>query len=222
MNKGDIWIILPAKDESRHIGNLLKKVTVFTKNIVVVDDGSQDATTEIAQKYTKHVLKHPINIGKGAALKTGCEYAFKQLDAKAVILMDSDEQHDHEDIPRFFSLLKKGSSLILGERTMATEMPLIRIIFNRFASVLILVLFGKYIPDIPSGFKAFTKKIYQDIKWQSRGYEVEMEIATHIAIRKLDFDIIRIRTIYHDYDRGMTFLDAIAMASKLIAWKLIK
>jgi len=220
--KSSTWIVIPAYNEEKYIDCVLKKVAKFSKNIVVVDDGSADNTAVIAQKYCSHVLVHKVNLGKGAALKTGCEYAFQKLGAKAVILMDSDDQHDPAKLPEFFQHLKDGSRVVLGERAMNFQMPLIKIIGNRFSSILVLVLFGVYIPDIPSGYKAFTKKAYQKIKWHSSGYEAEVEIAARIAKNKLAFTTITIPTIYHDTDKGMTLLDTFEMIIKVISWRLEK
>jgi len=220
--KPSIWIIIPAYNEEKYIGRVLKKVAEFSKNIVVVDDGSTDATVAIARKHCAHVLVHKVNLGKGAALKTGCEYVFKKLKAQAVVLMDSDDQHDPSKLPEFFKHLKSGSQVVFGERAMNFQMPLVRIMGNRLASFLILILFDAYIPDIPSGYKAFTKSAYQKIKWHASGYEVEMEIATGVAKNKLDYSIVTIPTIYHDTDKGMTLLDTFEMILKVISWRFSK
>ena len=170
------YLIIPGYNEAKYLDSVLKKVTTKTKSIIYVDDGSSDDSTEIARQYTKHVLKHPINLGKGAAMKTGCEYAFNQLQAEAVIFMDGDDQHDPEDLEKFYQIFAEHGAeagLIFGERSLDSRMPLIRIIGNRMASYLVTVTFGNYIPDIPSGFKAMTKDAYQKIKWQSSDYGVE-------------------------------------------------
>ena len=213
---------MPAYNESKYIGDVLRKVGQVTQNIVVVDDGSADETAQIAGKYVDHFLIPKVNLGKGAVLKTGCEYAFKQLKAQAVIIMDSDDQHDPGLLPDFFAHLASGSQVIFGERAMDSRMPLTRIIGNRLASVIVLILFGQYIPDIPSGFKAFTKSAYRQLKWQESGYGVEMEIAANVAKRGLKYNSLTIPTIYHDADKGMTLLNTFEMINKVISWRLSK
>jgi UDP-N-acetylglucosamine---dolichyl-phosphate N-acetylglucosaminyltransferase len=213
------WIIIPGLNEEKYIGTVLRKVSKYTNNIIVIDDGSTDKMSQIAQKFTSHVLTHSINLGKGAALKTGCEYAFTKLKAQAVIFMDSDDQHDPEELGQFYFALKT-SDVVFGVRSFNEKMPLIRIMMNRLASVVIFFLFGSYIPDIPSGYKAITKKAYKKLAWDSSDYSVEMEIASRTAKYKIPFTTVQIKTIYHDFDRGMTILDTLRMITKIVSWRI--
>jgi hypothetical protein len=99
-------------------------------------------------------------------------------------------------------------------------MPLIKIIGNRFASVLVLALFGSYVPDIPSGYKALTKRGYNQVKWSSPDYRVELEIAVRVAKKHLPFSVVPIKTIYSDYQRGFQFLDALQMIGYTLWWRI--
>src|SRR3989344_1556276 len=146
------WIIIPAYNEAVYLATVLKKTKKITKQIVVVDDGSTDQTAKIAHRFTPHVLRHELNLGKGAALKTGCDCAFKYLGARAVVMLDSDDQHDPREILNFISQLQHRARVVFGERQMGSEMPFIRIFFNRLASFAVWAVFGSYIPDIPSGY----------------------------------------------------------------------
>jgi len=217
--KNNIWVIVPGINEEKYIATVLKKVLKQTKNIIVVDDGSIDSMRKIAKKYTEHVLTHSVNLGKGAALKTGCEYAFKKMRAEAVIFLDSDDQHDPEELPLFFKALESADA-VFGVRSFNEKMPLFKIILNRVASFIILLMFGKYIPDIPSGYKAMTKAAYKKLAWISADYAVEMEIAAKTAKYKVNYATIPIKTIYHDFDRGMTIIDTVRMITKVIAWRI--
>lgn len=215
----NIWVIIPGMNEEKYVATVLKKVRLQTNNIIFVDDGSKDKTASIAKKYTDHVLSHSVNLGKGAALKTGCEYAFKTLKADAVVFMDSDDQHDPTELPLFFKELQ-NNSVVFGVRAFDDKMPLIRIMGNRIASVLIYFLFGSYIPDIPSGFKAMTANAYKQLAWNSSDYAVEMEIAAKTAKYKKRFAVVQIKTIYHDLERGMTILDTLRMITKILSWRI--
>lgn len=213
-----IYIVVPAYNESRYIGRFLAKLTSVTKNIVVIDDGSSDDTTKVAKKSGVKVLTHMTNLGKGSALKTGCEYVFTKLGADAVIIMDGDDQHDVTDINKFVLTLNQGSQIVLGVRTLDSRMPLTRLLGNRFTSVLINILFGVYISDVPSGFKAMTKKAYHQLSWYSSGYEVETEIAVRLAKQKINFVEIPIKTIYHDKEYGFNLIDAARIIIKIPYW----
>lgn len=213
-----IWVIVPAYNESKYIGKFLDKLLVVTKQIIVVDDGSGDKTREITKGKRVECLSHMVNLGKGAALKTGCDYAFKRLGADAVIIMDGDDQHVVGDIKLFERELRKGAQVVLGVRQMDAKMPLMRILGNKSMSILINLLFGHYIADIPSGFKGMTKSAYNLLKWQSSGYEVETEIAVRIAKSKLKYVEVPISTVYHDKDYGFNLLDAGKILLKLPYW----
>lgn len=215
-----IVVVSPAKNEAEHIEALMSSLIKHKLDIVVVDDGSSDNTGEIASQYTPYILRHSINLGKGSSLKTGCDFAFNFLNADSVILIDSDHQHSPLDIPVFCKHLKNGSDLVLGVREARTQMPLIRNIMNILLTLLFQRLYGRVIPDIPSGFKAFTKKMYKLIEWEGNGYEVEMQMAIKIAKLHLDFKCVPIRTIYHNQSRGMTPIDVINSLLKTFMSKL--
>lgn len=220
ISEKQIWIVMPAFNEAKYLARVISKVKKYFPRLIVVDDGSTDQTAQVAQKLNSHVLIHRTNLGKGAALRTGCQYAFEVLKARAVIFMDSDDQHDPAEIKLFVQQLLAGQSIIFGERKMWSDMPLLRIIFNRLASVIILCLFGRYIPDIPSGFKALTQKSYQSLNLQASGYEIELEIAAKVAKQKLPFEVVQISTIYYDYNRGMTLLNTLSMLWHLMSWRI--
>ena len=85
-------------------------------------------------------------------------------------------------------------------------------------SVIIMLFFGRYLTDIPSGFKAMTKSAYNSLRWQSTGYEVETEIAVKIAKNKLIYVEVPISTVYHDKDYGFNLLDAWGILLKIPYW----
>ena len=209
---------MPAYNESRYLARFLTKLTKVTKDVIVVDDGSRDDTTAISKRFKVKVLTHMTNLGKGAALKTGCEYAFGHLGADAVIIMDGDDQHDTADLSKFKKALANGAGVVLGVRTMDKNMPVGRQLGNRLMSQLIYLLFGRYFPDIPSGFKALTKAAYKKLVWNSSGYEVESELAVRLARSKVSYAIVPINTHYHGKEYGFNLLDAFAILIKIPFW----
>lgn len=213
-----IWIVIPTYNEQTYLDTVLKKVLQLTKNIIIVDDGSSDNTVAIANKHIKYVLNHQVNLGKGAALKTGCEFAFNELGAEAVIVMDGDDQHDPNELTDFCQQLEKHQ-LVFGIRTLS-EMPVDRRFSNKLLSILVMIFFGTYVPDILSGYKGFSRAAYQAITWQSSAYGVELEIAIRVSHQKLDFVTIPIKTIYHDYARGMTLLDGLGIIGQILSWRI--
>ena len=213
-----IYVIVPAYNEARYIGRFIDNLLLITKRILVVDDGSTDRTAEEVTSRGVRCLTHLVNLGKGSAIKTGWEYDFKKMSADSVIIMDGDDQHDPRDIKNFLKSLKRGNEIVLGVRSLDANMPLARVLGNKAMSILINILFGHYLADIPSGFKAFTKKAYKKIFWHSSGYEVETEIAVRIAKQDLAYQEIPINTVYHGKDYGFNLLDAWRILIRIPYW----
>lgn len=218
--KPSYWVIVPAFNEERYLASVLEKIRKYTTQIVVVDDGSHDQTSAIAQNYTPYVLRHPVNLGKGGALKTGCDFAFASQSAHGVILIDSDDQHDPDELSLFQEQLEAGAEIVFGVRRLNKNMPLIKRLGNIFISLSIYCLFGKYFSDVLSGYKAMTKQAYDLIRWDSTDYAVELEIAVRVAKSNLKRSALVVKTIYHDHDRGMTLLDAIHFITLLLNWRV--
>jgi len=211
------FVVIPAFNEEERIGRVIRGVKKFTKNIIVVDDSSTDKTGEVAKKEKAVVLRHRINLGKGAAMKTGVETAFS-LGAQGVILMDADGQHDPKHIPDFLAKLDEDYDIVFGSRNLSFGVPLVRFLGNKFGSVLISLIFGIYRSDMLCGFMAFTKKTYPKIKWDSSRYGVETEIVARTGKNKLKYTEVPIETIYKDKYKGVTILDAIGILFNIPRW----
>src|SRR3989338_7325644 len=218
-----VWIIIPAKDEERHIGKVIeetKRYSEYFNNILVVDDGSSDSTTEIAKQQSVQVIRHIINLGKGAALKTGCDYAIKK-GAEIIIAMDADLQHEPKEIPNFLKVLKENNAdIIFGYRKLTGEMPLILKFGNFFINTMFSLLYNIQVRDSQSGYRCFTKQAYQKIRWQSFDYSMESEMIARAGKNKLKYKEIPIQTIYHDKYKGTTVFDGIRIVVKMVWWKI--
>lgn len=145
-------VILPAKNESAALGDLLKelKQCVPDAEIIVINDGSADDTIEICQRHAVKVVSHPYSVGNGAAVKTGARVA----QGSTLLFMDADSQHKPEDIPRLLEKLELGYDMVIGARTKGSQANTHRAIandfYNRFASWMV----GQKIDDLTSGFRA--------------------------------------------------------------------
>lgn len=146
-----VSIVMPAYNEAQNIGRVLEELAGLELpdvEIIVVDDGSHDGTSEVARAHGARVIRHPYNRGNGAALRTGIRAAVGEI----VVLMDSDGQHNPADIPR---LLEKMDSydMVVGARPPNAGVwyrNLANWIYNRFASYIA----GLPVRDLTSGFRA--------------------------------------------------------------------
>lgn len=208
-------IIIPAYNEEKHIGTVVRKAKQHG-TVIVVNDGSKDNTSSVAKKAGAIVLEHCVNLGKGNALKTGCDYAYRER-FKNIVVMDADGQHLPKDIPRFLEALKKVD-IVYGSREHSGTDPLAMRLGNKFFTLFTRVLFGVRVEDTQSGFRAWKRATYKKIRWSSTGYAVESEII--YRARHLKYKEITIPRIYLDEVKGTTPLDGIPIALAMIRWKL--
>lgn len=215
--------VLPARNEAKYIAQVVNRALPLVDYVIVVDDGSIDTTHDIVRQLGGKViaLRHQINLGKGAALKTGCEAACR-LKADIIVCMDSDNQHNPETIPKFVDTLRTANlDIVFGMRQFDRRMPLMMIVGNYFLSNLINWLFHMMIHDTQSGFRAFTTEAYRKLLWESRGYEAETEMIVRASEHHLRYKEIEIDTIYHDSYKGTTALDGIRILLHILRWKFI-
>lgn len=208
------WAIIPAYNEEERIISVTDKIKQYIKNIVVIDDGSYN-DLNIKGVY---LLKHLINLGKGSALKTGIEFAIRK-GAKQFILLDSDGQHDPDEIPKFLNALKEYE-MVFGYRQGSENMPWILRFGNKSLTKITKLLFKVNLKDVQCGYRAFTLKTYKKINWTAKGYEVENEMIANVGMHKILYTEIPIQAIYTDKYKGTTILDGIRIILKMISWKL--
>jgi len=213
----NIWAVIPAYNEGKNIRNIVKKTKKYVDKVLVVDDGSKDNTSEIAKKSGAIVLRHVINLGKGAALKTGCDYAAKN--AKFIIVLDADAQHDPEDIPRFIEKLNKYD-IVFSYRKLSRKMPFVLRFGNWFISNVVGILYNVRLNDTQSGFRTFSREAYRKIRWNASDYSMESEMISKVGKQRLKYVQIPIQTIYSDKYKGTTVIDGIKIVLNMVWWKL--
>ena len=214
----NVFVVLAAYNESDNIKVVLKELKKDYKNIIVVDDGSKDNTFNIAKKEGIIALKHVVNMGKGAAMKTGCDYAIKK-GAKILILIDADGQHQPKEVKKFIKAIK-GNDIVFGYRKFSNEMPFILRFGNSCINKVTKLLFGLNLKDTQGGFRALTAQAYQKIRWDSIDYAMESEMIANAGKKRLKYKEIPIETIYSDRYKGTTVLDGIKIVINMILWRL--
>lgn len=218
-----IFIVVPLFNEEKHILKVLEDISFYKLPVVVVDDGSTDRSRiKIKDLRFKNIklLEHKINLGKGAAMKTGADWAFAN-GAEAVIFVDSDGQHDMADLPKFLEALSsKKFDIVFGSRNYGYGVPLVRYLGNKFASVVMAAFFKIYISDVVCGFRGMTKEAYNKLRWETSGYGVESEIVARMGKSKLKYCEVPVKTIYLNKVKGVTLLDAFGIFGEIIRWKL--
>lgn len=201
-------IVIPAFNESRVIGQVLKSLPRKIPGIsqietVVVDDGSQDATAQIAKNANATVLSHAFNRGAGAATKTGIDFA-RSRQADLIVTFDADGQHDPRDIAKIIKpLCAKQADFVIGSRLKKKQkMPLDRFILNWIGNLVTLLLFGAFSTDTQSGLRSFSKKAAELINFKSDRMEFSSEIIQEARRHNLKMAEVPTAAIYTAYSRS--------------------
>lgn len=216
--KEKIWIILAAYNEEKHIGKVIDKTKKFCPNIIVVDDGSRDKTYDIARRKKVVVLRHVVNLGKGSASKTGCDFALKK-GAETIILMDADGQHEPEEIPFFLKKLK-NKDIVFGYRKFTKTMPIVFRFGNNVINTATRILYGIKLKDTQCGYRAMTANAYKKVRWNSTDYAMESEMIANAGKHRLKYGEAQVETIYSEKYKGTTVVDGIKIVLNMLLWRL--
>jgi len=221
MTKKEVWIVIPGYNEESRIGIVVELSRRYCSNVLVIDDGSSDNTYEVSEKSgASKVIRMSKNVGKGKALRHGCDVAIK-YGAKTIIIIDSDLQHEPSDIPRLLSALD-DNDIVFTYRDFRGSMPLIFRFGNWFISNMVHLLFGIKLWDTQCGYRCFTSDAYKKIRWNSERYSMDTEMIALAGKHKLKFTQIKIKTIYSDRRKGTNVFDGFKIVWNMIIWKITK
>lgn len=192
-------VVIPTYNESKAITGLVKRITEQGLDVLVIDDGSQDNTSQLAAETGALVLRNEENLGKGLSLIKGFQYAIdKKFDA--VITMDGDGQHCPEDIPFFLRLAKySDSGMFIGNRMSSIkDMPGIRVLTNKFMSCIISRIIGQRVPDTQCGFRLIKAEVLRKLDLRCAKFEIESESIIKTARSGFRIESVPIKTIYNN------------------------
>ncbi len=210
--------VIPAYNESQTIADVLVHVRPFVDEIVVVDDGSSDRTQEMALAQGAVVVRHAINRGLGAAIGTGLEVAMRR-GAQVILTIDADGQHDPRHIPEFVRAIDQGADVVIGSRMMnRAGMPWYRQCANFLGNLTTFFLFGVWVSDSQSGYRAFTRHAVSKIEIRTNRMEVSSELIAETKRLKLVLAEIPIKAIYTPYSlsKGQNFFVGLKTLIKLV------
>lgn len=203
-----LCIVIPAWNEEKSIGKVVKdtlaifKKSNFDTTIVVVSDGSKDATATIAKKSGAVVVQHILNTGVGGSTATGLSYA-QQEGFDLAATMDADGQHSAADVLKGAEALTKGKAdLLIGSRLIDSRgMSRVKIIGNKGLSFITGILFGINSTDSQSGLRIFSRRALENLRWKTSGYEFCSEMLWRAKQQHLTIDEYPIKAIYTDYSK---------------------
>jgi glycosyltransferase involved in cell wall biosynthesis len=212
MSKGSaarVAVIIPAYNEGAVIYDVVRDIHETLQKeklafeVIVIDDGSKDATAREARRAGAHVISHLLNSGSGGATATGISFA-RQKGFDIAVTADADGQHHAQDVVKGILLMMKGDAdLLIGSRLIdAKGMSRVKILGNRGLSTVTRIIFGVRVTDSQSGLRLFSKRALETLQWRTNGYEFCSEMLWRAKQRGLRIEEYPIRVIYTDYSKG--------------------
>ncbi|GFG66031.1 transferase [Mycobacterium kubicae] len=206
----DVWIVVPAFNEAAVIGEVIADLRAVFDNVVCVDDGSSDGTGEIARRAGAHLVRHPINLGQGAAIQTGVEYARRQPGAQVFATFDADGQHRVKDVAAMIDrLCTEDVDVVIGTRfagpsdqAAATRPPLLKRIVLRTAARLSRRGRQLGLTDTNNGLRVFNKKVADGLNITMSGMSHATEIIMLIAENHWRIAEQPVEVLYTDYSKS--------------------
>jgi glycosyltransferase involved in cell wall biosynthesis len=192
--------VIPAYQDEKHIGDIVRRTRARLDHILVIDDGSTDQTAQRAREAGAEVIVHSENRGKGEAIKTGLGH---WLDRKVtwMILLDSDGQHLPEEIDRFLSAAGAAThpTFFIGNRmNNLAGMPFIRRVVNRYMSRGISRVCGQEIPDTQCGFRMLDRQLIPELLGGGHRFDYETEVLIIASRKGYRIESVPITTVYTD------------------------
>ena len=220
------YLILPAYNEATKIGKVVRQVRGVYANVLVVDDGSTDATCEKARAAGAMVVRHPTNRGQGAALQTGITYALRR-GARVLVTFDSDGQHRVEDVAALVEPIRRGEAeIVLGSRFLGKteDMPRLRRLLLRCAILFTWAVSGVRLTDAHNGLRAFSRRAAERIDIRLDRMAHASELIDQIRNMKLAYLEVPVEVRYTDYSRakGQRSIGAVRIAFDYLFERLFR
>jgi glycosyltransferase involved in cell wall biosynthesis len=216
-----VSFIVPAHNEARTISEVLDRIAALDLDaqVIVVDDGSTDATAAIAKDHAAMVIRQP-NLGKGAAVRAGIPH----VDAEIVVIQDADMEYDPAEVPELIEPIVRGvADVVFGSR-LSGGRPQRAYLFwhmvgNRFLSLLTGILYNTTLSDMESGYKAFRSDVLRSLDLREDSFTIEPEITAKVCKRGLRIYELPISYYGRTYEEGkkITWRDGFRAIRVLIA-----
>lgn len=192
-----VCALIPAYNEEARVADVVRGARRYLPAVIVVDDGSSDATAAVAERAGAEVMRHPVNRGKGAGLRSGMERVFGE-GFDAVLVLDADGQHNPDEIPRFLDAAEKtGADIVVGSRMGKAEgMPRVRYLTNRFTSAVISRIAGCGIPDSQCGYRLVRERAFRTMTFRTARYDTESEMLIEAGRAGCRIVSVPVSTIY--------------------------
>jgi len=178
-SKVKIIVAMPSYNTELFVGEVVSKAKKYVDQVVVIDDGSHDSSARAAKDAGALVVNHVTNQGYGEAIKSCFEVA-KANKADILVILDSDGQHNPDEIPRLVApILNEGADIVIGSRFLKSTQPVAMPAYRKFGINVITFLFNfgsrKRVSDAQSGFRAYSRRMFENVLLSEKGMGVSIE-----------------------------------------------
>jgi glycosyltransferase involved in cell wall biosynthesis len=199
MNKSNnqkIIVGLPAYNEEKYIGSIILQAKKYADEVIVVDDGSTDRTSAVAELAGARVIRHENNQGVGIATRA-ILFQAKELNYDILVTLDADYQHNPDEIPYLIEAVRSGYDVVIGSRETQRHMiPRYRRLGQRVLGSLTNFASRQNITDTESGFRAYSRRAIEELELKESGFAVCSEIITVAAAKELNIKEVPVSAIY--------------------------
>ncbi len=208
VNQGneDVWIVIPVFNEEKVIAGVVENVLATFPNVVCVDDGSSDHSGQEILRTGAHLVRHPVNMGQGAALQTGIRYALGRGGARFFVTFDADGQHRVEDALTMVDVARSGAAdVVLGSRFLGQRsetMPWLKRVVLRTVVALSPTARRLKLTDAHNGLRVFGRPAAEELRVTQNGMAHASEIATILAHSQWRVAECPVTVLYTDYSRA--------------------
>jgi polyprenyl-phospho-N-acetylgalactosaminyl synthase len=211
---GDVWVVIPVFNEAQVLQSVVESALTVFPNVVCVDDGSRDGSVEAVLRTRAHLVRHPVNLGQGAALQTGLSYARAQPGAEYFVTFDADGQHRLEDAQNMLDVARSPDvDLVLGTRFAehAATVPLAKRLILRTAVLLSPAGRKLRLTDAHNGLRVLTRPVVEDLHITMNGMAHASEIVSYLGRSSWRVREVPVSIRYTDYSRskGQSLLNGV-------------
>ena len=195
-NQSKVVVAIPAFNEEKYIGTIVLEAKQYVDEVIVLDDGSTDSTSNVANLAGAGVVRHTSNKGKGAAIQRLMIEA-QNRGADILVLIDADAQHNPQEIPRLVNSIRAGFDLAIGSRqAQSQKTPRYRLAGQKVLLSATKFLSGARLTDSECGFRALSRKAISEMSLNEKGFAIETEMIAQAAERGLKISEVPISNIY--------------------------
>lgn len=201
----EAWVLIPLYNEEKVIREVVSELLQSFSHVLCVDDGSSDDSARVASEAGARVLRHPINLGQGAALQTGFSYLLSRSTATHVITFDGDGQHRLVDALEMLDLARrKRLSVVFGSRFLdkRTKPGFRKRAILKVAVILTRTITGLRLTDAHNGLRVLSREALGHIRLQQNGMSHATEIVHQLALAKLSWVEYPVEIRYTEYSRS--------------------